>query len=130
MIGEALTSHDPTRVRDSTTRRHRARVVVVDDTRRRTSSRRASSTHVVRVLVFVLVMAKTRRRKRRTHVDADAGPHARGTNVPRTFVFRRGRMADAVKDLSDDVRKVRARVVEVVEVVSKSTSTSGSERVD
>jgi|TARA_B100001540_G_scaffold272872_1_gene257423 hypothetical protein len=39
-------------------------------------------------------------------------------------------MADAVKDLSDDVRKVRARVVEVVEVVSKSTSTSGSERVD
>ena len=56
-------------------------------------------------------MAKTRRRKRRTHVDADAGPRGGATNVPRTFVFRRGRMADAVKDLSDDVRKVRARVV-------------------
>ena len=79
-------------------------------------------------------MAKTRRRKRRTHVDADAGPNARAKDVPRTFVFRRGRMADAVKDLSDDVRKVRARVV--VEVVSssksksKSKSKSGSERVD
>jgi len=56
-------------------------------------------------------MAKTRRRKRRTHVDEDAGPSASAKDVPRTFVFRRGRKADAVKDLSDDVRKVRVRCV-------------------
>ena len=86
----------------------RARVVVVVDTRRRDARRRPTS---FLVLVRALVMAKTRRRKRRTHVDADAGPRGGATDVPRTFVFRRGRMADAVKDLSDDVRKVRARVV-------------------
>ena len=89
----------------------RARVVVVvvvvvrrgRRSSRRGGRRRASSSR------RRVVMAKTRRRKRRTHVDADAGPSASAKDVPRTFVFRRGRKADAVKDLSDDVRKVRAR---------------------
>ena len=57
------------------------------------------------------IMAKTRRRKRRTHVDEDArgGSKGKDADAPRTFVFTRGRMADAVRDLSEDLRKVRAR---------------------
>ena len=56
-------------------------------------------------------MAKTRRRKRRTHVDEDArgGSKGKDADAPRTLVFTRGRMADAVRDLSEDLRKVRAR---------------------
>jgi hypothetical protein len=51
-------------------------------------------------------MAKTRRRKRRTHVSED-GPGGSKKDVPKTFVFRRGRLADAVKGLTEDLRKVR-----------------------
>ena len=37
------------------------------------------------------------------------GSKGKDADAPRTFVFTRGRMADAVKDLSEDLRKVRAR---------------------
>jgi len=62
-------------------------------------------------------MAKTRRRKRRTHVEEDAAA-ARGSkkDVPKTFVFRRGRLADTVKELSEDVRKVCVYVCVCVRV--------------
>jgi len=52
-------------------------------------------------------MAKTRRRKRRTHVDVAQGGSATKSETPKTFVFTRGRLAETVKDLSDDMRKVR-----------------------
>ena len=69
-------------------------------------------------------MAKTRRRKRRTHVDADA---------PRTFVFTRGRMADVVKDLSEDLRKVReigARGEDAIGGDGGASAASEEERAD
>ena len=51
-------------------------------------------------------MAKTRRRKRRTHVNADHAPGTSKSETPKTFVFRRGRLAESVKELSEDLRKV------------------------
>jgi len=53
-----------------------------------------------------VVMAKTRRRKRRTHADADAEGRATGKEIPKSLVFARGRLADAVRALRDDVRRV------------------------
>ena len=80
-------------------------------------------------------MAKTRRRKRRTHVDADAGGGSKGkdADAPRTFVFTRGRMADAVKDLSEDLRKVReigARGEDAIRGDGDASAASEEERAD
>ena len=80
-------------------------------------------------------MAKTRRRKRRTHVDADAGGGSKGkdADAPRTFVFTRGRKADSVKDLSEDLRKVReieARVEDAIGGDGDASAASEEERAD
>ena len=54
-----------------------------------------------------VVMAKTRRRKRRTHVDEEAAEKSGAKDTPRSLVFARGRRADAVRELREDVRRVR-----------------------
>jgi ribosome biogenesis protein SSF1/2 len=53
-------------------------------------------------------MAKTRRKKRRTHLDQNAGreaPSGKG-DIPKSFVMKRGKMSELVKELTDDVRHV------------------------
>ena len=53
-------------------------------------------------------MAKTRRKKRRTHLDQNAGREAPGGkgDIPKSFVMKRGKMSELVKELTEDVRHV------------------------
>ena len=53
-------------------------------------------------------MAKTRRKKRRTHLDQNAGREAPGGkgDIPKSFVIKRGKMSELVKELTEDVRHV------------------------
>ena len=53
-------------------------------------------------------MAKTRRKKRRTHLDQNAGREAPGGkgDIPRSFVMKRGKVSELVKELTEDVRHV------------------------
>eukprot|EP00227_Mantoniella_beaufortii_P007604 CAMPEP_0197592628 /NCGR_PEP_ID=MMETSP1326-20131121/15198_1 /TAXON_ID=1155430 /ORGANISM="Genus nov. species nov., Strain RCC2288" /LENGTH=382 /DNA_ID=CAMNT_0043158349 /DNA_START=281 /DNA_END=1426 /DNA_ORIENTATION=- len=52
-------------------------------------------------------MARTRRKKHRTHLDLQARPAGtKSSEIPRSFVMKRGKLGDLVKDLADDVRHV------------------------
>ena len=51
-------------------------------------------------------MAKTRRKKHRTHVEASGQPGGNASSTPRSFVMRRGKFGDLVKELTEDVRRV------------------------
>jgi ribosome biogenesis protein SSF1/2 len=52
-------------------------------------------------------MARTRRKKHRTHVEIVQGqPGTKTSEVPRSFVMKRGKLGELVKELSEDVRHV------------------------
>ena len=51
-------------------------------------------------------MAKTRRKKHRTHVEVTGQPGANKSETPRSFVMKRGKLGDLVKELTEDVRHV------------------------
>ena len=67
-----------------------------------------SSKRAAHVVARPSDMAKTRRKKRRTHLDQNAGreaPSGKG-DIPKSFVMKRGKMSELVKELTDDVRHV------------------------
>ena len=52
-------------------------------------------------------MARTRRKKHRTHVELVQGqPGTKSSEIPRSFVMKRGKLGELVKELSEDVRHV------------------------
>ena len=51
-------------------------------------------------------MARTRRKKHRTHVKPEASPGTTKNETPRSFVMKRGKLGELVKELTEDVRKV------------------------
>ena len=58
-------------------------------------------------------MAKTRRKKKRTHAVSEENTNgakknvkSSSTNVPKTFVVKRGKLSHLVKSLTEDVRKI------------------------
>ena len=52
-------------------------------------------------------MARTRRKKHRTHVELVQGqPGTKTSEVPRSFVMKRGKLGELVKELSEDMRHV------------------------
>lgn len=52
-------------------------------------------------------MARTRRKKQRTHVEVVQGqPGTKTSETPRSFVMKRGKLGELVKELSEDVRHV------------------------
>ena len=64
-------------------------------------------------VIVSLIMAKTRRKKKRTHAVSEENTNgakknvkSSSTNVPKTFVVKRGKLSHLVKSLTEDVRKI------------------------